>query len=243
MRDGLANSSFVTPFSRSSGEMRAKPDGAVHRHERTDGDETAMEVTYADSYGNTSSESQRQRRQRAFRVWRVRGRQISWSSIFPKQRAFCLRGFCCTCLRRLLADIVAFPRYVFLGIERCWDAARDVSHGLGLVNFGEEIAIVREHIVDKLIERCGGGCVLPPEDVPEPFFRGQMVEVGGLGPAAGHKACYETVLEDGRLRLLFDWMGRFVPIDVDQRDVFSVEAKPSDKKRRKRRGRRGRKRN
>src|SRR5208337_2933235 len=44
------------------------------------------------------------------------------------------------------------------------------------------------------------------------------------------------VAGDGKLRLMLDMMGRYVPIDVDERDVSVV----SDRTKRKRRGRRNR---
>jgi hypothetical protein len=43
-----------------------------------------------------------------------------------------------------------------------------------------------------------------------------------LGLASGHDALYESTVGEGKLRLLFDFMGRMVPIDVDQRDVFGI---------------------
>lgn len=116
----------------------------------------------------------------------------------------------------------AFPRYVLIPFEQCWNVLHDVWRVLGLVCFGEEVARVRERDVDHLIERCGGGCVLPQVAVPELFARGEKIHVGGYGLVAGHDALYQGVVEDGKLRVLFDMLGRMVPIDVDQRDVFAV---------------------
>lgn len=59
----------------------------------------------------------------------------------------------------------------------------------------------------------------------EPYIRGERVHVGGTGLISGHDATYDSMTEDGKLRLSFDMMGRLVPIDVDQRDVFSVVKK------------------
>ena len=132
----------------------------------------------------------------------------------------------------------AFPRYVMVPWELCWDIVRDVWRVLGIVVFGEEVARVRGGEVEALVERCGGGDVLPPEIVPEPYARGERVHVGGTGLISGHDATYDSITEDGKLRLVFDMMGRMVPIDVDERDVFSIAKKA---KRRRRRGRRHRK--
>lgn len=134
----------------------------------------------------------------------------------------------------------AFPRYIFINPIQCWDVLRDATRVLGLVMFGGEIGVVPGREVDKLIERCGGTHMLPPEAIPEPFQRGDRVVVGGYGPASGHQAVYQGVAEDGRLRLEFEWLGRYVPVDVDMRDV-SVISSPTNltkKRRRKRRSRR-----
>ncbi len=99
---------------------------------------------------------------------------------------------------------------------------------------------MRECEVEKLIERCGGGDVLPAEIVPEPYTHGESVHVGGTGLISGHDAMFESVTEEGKLRLMFDFMGRMVPIDVDQRDVFSIVKKRERRRgRKRRRSRRG----
>jgi transcription antitermination factor NusG len=131
----------------------------------------------------------------------------------------------------------AFPRYVMIPFELCWEILRDAWRVLGVVCFGEQVARVRERDVDELIERCGGSDVLPTEVVPEPYAYGERVHVGGTGLISGHDATYDSVTEDGKLRLNFDMMGRMVPIDVDERDVFSVA---KTEKRKRKRGRRRR---
>jgi transcription antitermination factor NusG len=132
----------------------------------------------------------------------------------------------------------AFPRYVFVLADQCWDVLRDVGKVLGVLSFGEEIALIRQPIIDQLIDRCNGTDVFPPEIVPEPFRRGDRVIIGGYGPVAGHEAIYEQVADHGRLRLSFDWFGRLVPIDVDSRDVSVLVSAPKPPKKRRRRGKR-----
>lgn len=129
----------------------------------------------------------------------------------------------------------AFPRYIMAPLEECWEILRDVWRVMGIVCFGENVARVRSREVSQLVERCGGGDVLPADVVAEPYSRGERVHVGGTGLISGHDAIYDSVTEDGKLRLSFDMMGRLVPIDVDQRDVFSVV-----KKLKRKRGRRSR---
>jgi transcription antitermination factor NusG len=119
----------------------------------------------------------------------------------------------------------AFPRYIMVPLEECWEILRDVWRVMGIVCFGEDVACVRGREVSQLVERCGGGDVLPADVVAEPYSRGERVHVGGTGLISGHDAVYDSMTEDGKLRLSFDMMGRLVPIDVDQRDVFSVVKK------------------
>jgi transcriptional antiterminator RfaH len=157
-------------------------------------------------------------------------RRLSYDHICFKRRASAVyRG---RVVERILP---AFPRYIFIHTELCWDVLRDATKVLGLVMFGERIGVVPQPVVDNLIDRCGGSDVLPPEAIPEPFQRGDRVIVGGYGPASGHQAVYQGVAEDGRLRLEFEWLGRYVPVDVDSRDVSVISSPPPTKKRKRRR--------
>ena len=143
--------------------------------------------------------------------------------------------------RIVLSMPPAFPRYIMVEIGQCWDVLRDVWRVLGIVCFGEEVARVKGREIDQLVERCNGGDVLPQDQMPEPFLRGERVHVGGYGLISGHDATFECTTEDGKLRLHFDMMGRMVPIDVDKRDVSSIVsiATKKRKRRKRRRGRRG----
>lgn len=143
--------------------------------------------------------------------------------------------------RIVLSMPAAFPRYVLVRLEQCWEILQEVWRVLGIVCFGETVAKVPGREVDQLVARCGGGSVLPAEVVPEPYVQGERVHVGGTGLISGHDATYERVTEDGKLRLSFDMMGRLVPIDVDQRDVFTIAKKMKKRRRRHRPDRRHRK--
>ena len=109
-----------------------------------------------------------------------------------------------------------------------------------LVAFGEhELAVVPQREIDRLRKLGNGSDILPPPVKPEPFKTGTRVHVGGYGPLAGHDAVYQEIATEGKVRLIFDWMGRLVPIDVDQRDVRAETRIENEKKRRTKR-RRGR---
>jgi len=60
--------------------------------------------------------------------------------------------------------------------------------------------------------------------------------VTGTSVASGHDCLFDSVVGEGKLRLMLNMMGRFVPVDVDERDVTAI----SDRTKRKRRGRRNR---
>ena len=132
----------------------------------------------------------------------------------------------------------AFPRYVFVPLEQAWEVVRSVWRVLGLVSFGGELAVVPQREIDRLRRLCPDGDTLPLPVVPERFRAGEQVHVGGYGPLSGHGAIYQEIATEGRVRLLFDWMGRMVPIDVDERDVSSSSSATKTEKRLKRRRRR-----
>ena len=140
----------------------------------------------------------------------------------------------------------AFPRYVLIPFDQCWEVLRRVWRLIGVVTFGEEVARVRPESINFLLSRCVAPSVLATDPIPEPFACGDAVRVGGYGPISGHDAIYDGVVGDGKLRLMFDWMGRSVPIDIDKRDVFSIATRSTLKndvrRRRKRRRSHGRRR-
>jgi hypothetical protein len=51
----------------------------------------------------------------------------------------------------------------------------------GQLSWAGKSARVSGEGVEQLVNRCGGGDVLPPEAIPEPFSKGAGVVVGGLG--------------------------------------------------------------
>jgi hypothetical protein len=118
-------------------------------------------------------------------------------------------------------------RYIFIPFEFAIFVLHRVWHIIELVRFGEEIERVSDRVIQAFLVRCGGTDVLPPELVPAPYQRGQRVHVTGTSVASGHSALFESVVGDGKLRLLFDMMGRYIPIDVDERDVSELPGNES----------------
>lgn len=154
---------------------------------------------------------------------------------------FFLRQSCIVRAGKVLEHPVpAFPKYVFVPFERAWDAIRSCWRIIKLVGFGEDVSRIGQSVIDDLIARCGGGSVLPALQEPEPFRFGERVHVDGYGVMAGHDGVYQNRVDGGKLCVLFDWAGRWVPIDVDERDVCGESAVSTGrvKKKRKHRSRR-----
>ena len=128
----------------------------------------------------------------------------------------------------------AFPRYVFVPFEQCWNILRDIWRIVGIVAFGDQVARVRGHEVDALITRCSGGNILP-QSYPQTLASGDHVIIGGEGLFSGHDALYDSAIGDGKLRVTLNMMGRMVGLDVDQRDISSVATKQSTKPRKRKR--------
>lgn len=122
--------------------------------------------------------------------------------------------------------VPAFPRYILVPFEAAWEVIRQCWRVIDLVHFGEQVAPVPQAEVDRLLARCQGvgDHVLPAVEVPEPFKLGETVQVGGYGVMSGHSGIYQHRVDDGKLCVLFEWGGRWVPIDVDERDVSAVVA-------------------
>lgn len=156
--------------------------------------------------------------------------------IYFKRRTFAARRG--QLVERILP---AFPRYVFVDAAQCWDVLRHVGRVIGLVIVGDEVGKVSGEVIERLVDRCDGGDVLPPVPIPEPFQKGDRVVIGGYGPAAGLSGTYASLAdESGKLRLLVDFMGRYVAFDIDERDVSGVVAEQALKPKRKRKRKRWR---
>jgi transcription antitermination factor NusG len=129
----------------------------------------------------------------------------------------------------------ALPRYILIEIERCWEIALQTKGVVGLVKFGDQLAILRDSELRRFESYCDGD-VLKPLAIVEPFEKGELVKIKGYGLLAGQTATYDGLIEGGKMRLLIGWMGRLVPIEVDNREVESYAR--YERKRRKRRNKR-----
>lgn len=138
----------------------------------------------------------------------------------------------------------AFPGYVFLDPRACWEPLREE---FGIIEFvrsvDQRIAELPEAVVASLVRialRVGDEAdVLPVEEPRSRFEHGDRVLIRGMTLLAGQWAVYQHALEDQQAVVLIDWMGRWVPVALDERDLTG-EQKTRARGRRPRRNRRAR---
>lgn len=132
----------------------------------------------------------------------------------------------------------AFPGYIFVSAyQRCWDIARDIVSVVGFVHFGEGLSLVPHHVVEGLVSLADADGVLPtpPVKVSSRFAPGDRVVIQGDGVLAGHQGIYQRVLIGPHVIIDVDWMGRWVPISVDERDLETASVSKLRKRRRRQR--------
>ena len=130
----------------------------------------------------------------------------------------------------------AFPRYIFakpeaVGLKhvdtRIVDAISNRSDGA--------LWLVPHADIERLVEQCNGGNVFPAPSKDDPFQHGDEVIIIGHHPAAGHRAFYQHLLGNDHALVLFNWLGRMVPTDVDLRDIEKLQPRRERERSRKRR--------
>lgn len=131
----------------------------------------------------------------------------------------------------------AFPRYAFVQLEHAWDVVAMVEKITSVVMFAGKPAMLSADLMSRLVSRADADCVMSPEESAK-FQIGDRVYVGADGSIAfGHTAIYDRHLGNNRAVVLFDWMGRSVPIDISQNDL-SLEQESSKRLSRRRHRRR-----
>jgi transcription antitermination factor NusG len=128
-----------------------------------------------------------------------------------------------------------FPGYLFCACHGFYDAVRAIGGVLGFVRFGEKTVVVDEHIVNRLVASSVGD-VLPRRVIPivSRFRAGEAVRVSvsGRNVLAGQVGRFQRLLGIDRQAIIeLEWMGRWVPVPVDERDLESE----IDRRKRKRR--------
>lgn len=130
-----------------------------------------------------------------------------------------------------------FPGYVFAAAQGLWDCVRGIVGVLGFVQFGERISVVPNGTVQQLVDASVDD-VLPLRVVPaiSRFGRGDRVRVHGAGVLAGHFGIFQNMLAGTQALIEIDWMGRWVPVPIDERDLELEIDAPRRRRRRRRRG-------
>jgi transcriptional antiterminator RfaH len=131
----------------------------------------------------------------------------------------------------------AWPGYVFIRAHGAWDEIRDIKGTIDFVRFGGEPARVSDSVIAGLLARAPDG-ILPVEPKKARFGFGERVRIKGSGLLAGHAGIFQYVVDDHRVIVLQEWLGRFVPIELDENDIEPEP--PAKNKCRKRRHRRRR---
>ena len=135
----------------------------------------------------------------------------------------------------------AFPNYIFVAAEGCWDQINEIIGVIGFIKHGG-----LDHTVADLDAQVTERGLLPwceQEHVKSRFIAGDKVRVLN-GSACGYHGVFHSQLAHDRALILLDWMGRLVPVSLDDRDLLLDIPPPktniSRKRRRRHRSRRRR---
>jgi transcription antitermination factor NusG len=103
-----------------------------------------------------------------------------------------------------------FPRHVFVWIEDRWHSLLSTYGVRGVITFGERLAVVPERDIERIraMEDNTGMIVLPS------LREGQRV-VFKRGALAGQSGIYQGQTSSDRCKVLLAYLGRMVPILVE----------------------------
>jgi len=140
--------------------------------------------------------------------------------------------------RHVQVSVPAWPGYIFVRVANAWDAILEIAGVVDFVRFGVEPARVSDEVVDGLLAYAPGG-MLPNAPKTARFTFGQAVRVRAYGLYLGYGAIFQHNIDDSRVIVLQEWLGRLVPV-VYREDDIEAETPRNKKGRRKRRHRRKR---
>ena len=119
-----------------------------------------------------------------------------------------------------------FPGYVFVAAQEKWSLVRDIIGVIDFVRAGIDRGVAYvDDVVGELLSRADAEGVLLVPDVPviSRFSMGQMVRIVGAHVLAGQQAQFQRMLIGTQAVIELDWMGRMVPICIDERDLAIQE--------------------
>lgn len=118
----------------------------------------------------------------------------------------------------------AFPGYVFVAARGCWSIIQSVIGVSGFVRQGGEVALLRSSVVEGLTGQASPEGILPESALPvsQRFKSGDQVRIYGATAAQGTTGTFQKLVDVGQAVVLIDWMGRWVPVSVDERDLERI---------------------
>lgn len=138
----------------------------------------------------------------------------------------------------------AFPRYVFVRVadEAVWRFVLELRdhNGMDLVQdfvrgAENQPAIIHHHVVDQL-RATAKDDILPQLPSQERFKFGDKVRISaGRSVMTGSEGLYQWATAPGKSCILLPWLGRMVPVEVEDNEIEPV-FKPTRERRRRRRG-------
>ena len=112
-----------------------------------------------------------------------------------------------------------FPSYLFVFIESQWHSLNGTRGVSRVILDGERPAVVRDHEIQYLQERFDEEGTKKLDDGR--FRRGQSVRALG-GPMRDQVGLFEGMLPGDRVSVLFDMMGRKVPVQLGERELAAA---------------------
>jgi transcription antitermination factor NusG len=129
----------------------------------------------------------------------------------------------------------AFPGYVFIAACECWDFISEIIGVIGFIKHdGLDDTVAELDQQATVTERDHVLSWTEEQSVPARFAVGDRVRVL-TGSVCGYRGVYQQPLSHQRALILLDWMGRMVPVSLDERELASLEVVPTTRSRPKRR--------
>lgn len=121
------------------------------------------------------------------------------------------------CRGRVVDRVVpAFPSYLF--VFRALDRWALIRNFAAFVMVGERPATIEEDAMAMLSAQANAdGVIAIPVD--SAFKKGDRVVIRGSSSLSGQPAVFVQASANGRTIVLIDWMGRWVPVGIDERDL------------------------
>ncbi len=116
----------------------------------------------------------------------------------------------------------AFPRYVWMRMAtRVWPLMHQISDIMHLVSGSQGHWRVSDEVIDSLRSRLDRDDVLPIIEKAK-FKFGERVIIRGSRAVSGHEAVFQFNLPNERSVILQEWLGQWVHVEIDERDLMSL---------------------